>query len=391
MKKVVTVILALLLSFNVAQAAGKFDALLGELREEDTTSLTGYAKLAGTNTWTATNTFSKRVIIDGTDDKMLDVITTGTNGPAVRIVVPDSMAGNADCLLVEQADGTDIFKVDEDKDVYIGRNIDAAGDVSGNRVFGTTVIRSFAHVLADTYVRATGSDGVQSSRDDPLFKWLDTTAGENSFRADVGASVWALGSDNKGNGTFTDLITVTSNAANASVTTLTGAGGGILSLKECSAQPADPSEGHCVIWQSNGTGFGNDGDLCKITQAGGVLTTNTLSGPVYRGGASEFDYTNFTFDSSWHDLDLSAIVPQGARKVTIYGAVIDDTAGQQFRLRNNATTGSYVEAAWTVQVSGVIVTYAQTVCCDENRVVEYKCDPNLSNNSLLGLMVVDWE
>ena len=42
------------------------------------------------------------------------------------------------------------------------------------------------------------------------------------------------------------------------------------------AQPADPVEGACVIWQSNGTGYGDDGDLCIITQAGGVLYTNTI-------------------------------------------------------------------------------------------------------------------
>jgi len=248
----------------------------------------------------------------------------------------------------------------------------------------------------------------------------------NRFKMYSNWDIWALAVDDDGDGNYVDVIWVLTNSFQASITYLIGNGGGILQMKECSQQPGGPlTEGYREIWQSDGTGYGDDGDLCTVHQAGGILHTNTFamesyvdnivdtnsinymftrtsfwdtaynwvntSSTVYRGGASAFDYTNFTFDSSWHDLDLSAIVPQGARKVTIYGAVIDDTAGQQFRMRNNATTGSYVEAAWTVQVSGVIVTYAQEVYCDENRVIEYKCDPNLSNNSLLGFTVIGWE
>jgi len=196
--------------------------------------------LAAANTWTNLNTFS------GSLDKMLDVITTGTNGPAVRIVVPDSMAGNADCLLVEQADGTDIFKVDEDKDVYIGRNLDCYG--AWNVYNGL-----------------------------PTIYLYDTTGGDKHTLIQSDDGVFTIGTDTVAvPDTYTDLITVTSNAANASITTLTGWGGGILQLKECSAQPADPAEGHSVIWQSDGTGFGNDGDLCIITAAGGALYTNTI-------------------------------------------------------------------------------------------------------------------
>ena len=47
-------------------------------------------------------------------------------------------------------------------------------------------------------------------------------------------------------------------------------------LKERSADPSDPSEGKAVMWQSDGTGTGDDGDiLIKIT-AGGVTKTATL-------------------------------------------------------------------------------------------------------------------
>jgi hypothetical protein len=47
-------------------------------------------------------------------------------------------------------------------------------------------------------------------------------------------------------------------------------------LVEKSADPSDPAEGQSVMWQSDGTGTGDDGDiLIKIT-AGGVTKTATL-------------------------------------------------------------------------------------------------------------------
>lgn len=47
-------------------------------------------------------------------------------------------------------------------------------------------------------------------------------------------------------------------------------------MRESTSQPADPAEGSCVIWMSNGTGYGDDGDLCIVTQAGGTVYTNTI-------------------------------------------------------------------------------------------------------------------
>lgn len=52
--------------------------------------------------------------------------------------------------------------------------------------------------------------------------------------------------------------------------------GGAITMTELSADPANPSEGKMVIWMSDGTGTGDDGDvLVKIT-VGGVTKTTTL-------------------------------------------------------------------------------------------------------------------
>lgn len=49
-----------------------------------------------------------------------------------------------------------------------------------------------------------------------------------------------------------------------------------LGLNERSADPSDPSEGQSVLWQSDGTGSGDDGDIMIKITAGGVTKTTTL-------------------------------------------------------------------------------------------------------------------
>ena len=47
-------------------------------------------------------------------------------------------------------------------------------------------------------------------------------------------------------------------------------------LTEKSADPANPAEGSSVIWQSDGTGFGSDGDIIVKITAGGSTKAFTL-------------------------------------------------------------------------------------------------------------------
>lgn len=49
-----------------------------------------------------------------------------------------------------------------------------------------------------------------------------------------------------------------------------------LNLREKSADPGDPAEGESVVWQSDGTGSGDDGDIMVKITAGGVTKTVTL-------------------------------------------------------------------------------------------------------------------
>ena len=51
---------------------------------------------------------------------------------------------------------------------------------------------------------------------------------------------------------------------------------GFFTFTEKSADPADPAEGSHVMWQSDGTGAGADGDILVKITAGGVTKTATL-------------------------------------------------------------------------------------------------------------------
>ena len=50
----------------------------------------------------------------------------------------------------------------------------------------------------------------------------------------------------------------------------------LLHQQEQSADPADPPEGMSIIWQSDGTGAGDDGDILMKITAGGSTKTATL-------------------------------------------------------------------------------------------------------------------
>tara|TARA_B100000214_G_scaffold318027_1_gene252142 strand:+ start:5309 stop:6043 length:735 start_codon:yes stop_codon:yes gene_type:complete len=51
---------------------------------------------------------------------------------------------------------------------------------------------------------------------------------------------------------------------------------GALTLNEKSSDPSDPAEGQSVLWMSDGTGTGDDGDILMKITAGGVTKTVTL-------------------------------------------------------------------------------------------------------------------
>jgi hypothetical protein len=196
--------------------------------------------------WGANLTVKENLIVEGT--------------PTLPGLTDDSMADakhRHSELSASDGSPNPAVQVDEDGNVGIGTNApNDALDVVGNIVsrgasFTATMtpnILEFSRAGGTSYIKATSATGRLG------------LMGGNS--ASPHMTIWESG--NVGIGT--------DNSEGATKLEVNGA----LTLQERTSQPSDPAEGHCVIWLSNGTGVGDDGDLMIITQAGGVLYTNTI-------------------------------------------------------------------------------------------------------------------
>lgn len=51
---------------------------------------------------------------------------------------------------------------------------------------------------------------------------------------------------------------------------------GAITLNERTSEPSDPADGQAVIWLTDGTGFGDDGDVCVKVNVGGTVKSAVL-------------------------------------------------------------------------------------------------------------------
>lgn len=123
------------------------------------------------------------------------------------------------------------------------------------------------------------------------------------------------------------------------------------------------------------TGFSADGSV------GGIY--------IQRGGDPVSDYTQATLteDSAWHDLDLSAIIPVGAKAVSLSVAAKDGTVGQQLYIRPNGTTNNQYALVVNIQVANVWMSAQGFIALDSNRVVEYYLSSGMDYS---GITVTGW-
>jgi hypothetical protein len=130
--------------------------------------------------------------------------------------------------------------------------------------------------------------------------------------------------------------------------------------------------------------YTDGGDFVTLGWAGGAY--------IDRGNpASEaYDYTlsDFTTDATWRDLDLSAIVPAGAKAIQVFISIEDGTTEKYFFLRKNGNTSFYNVVGNRTQVANVLTSYTITVGCDANQVVEYRAS-NVTFTTI-NLMVAGW-
>jgi len=94
---------------------------------------------------------------------------------------------------------------------------------------------------------------------------------------------------------------------------------------------------------------------------------------VNRGDPAAVDFAvgDLTTDATYRDLDLSAIVPAGAKAVVLRVGINDDVAGSAVIFRRNGNTNTIVNANLNTQVANLGIAATMIVACDENRVIEY--------------------
>ena len=106
--------------------------------------------------------------------------------------------------------------------------------------------------------------------------------------------------------------------------------------------------------------------------ASGGLTLLTTSF-VDRGDPSvdDFNLLSFTTDKTWRDLDLSSIVPTGAKVVLLKALILDDAAGSYIFFRKNGNSNGIAAGGVYTQVANITTMTDINCACDTNRVIEY--------------------
>lgn len=92
-----------------------------------------------------------------------------------------------------------------------------------------------------------------------------------------------------------------------------------------------------------------------------------------RGNANYYDVltASLTTNGAWHDLDLSAIIPNNTTAVVLSVLVKDDAVGSTIQFRKNGNTAIYNRSFTVTQVADVYSVATIIVPCDEDGIIEY--------------------
>jgi hypothetical protein len=114
-------------------------------------------------------------------------------------------------------------------------------------------------------------------------------------------------------------------------------------------------------------------ELIAIEQALGLANAKNYQKYVDRGDPAtyDFDLSSLITDGAWHDLNLSSIVPAGAKAVHLRVEISDDVPNSVVRFRKNGNTNIHNAGVLKTQVANQEIDKDIIVSCDANRIIEY--------------------
>jgi hypothetical protein len=125
----------------------------------------------------------------------------------------------------------------------------------------------------------------------------------------------------------------------------------------------------------------------KAIADSGLLFTSFVD----RGDPSAVDFAHgaLTINGAYHNLDLSSIVPAGAKAVLIRLTLANATSGVYFRMRENGNSNTFNNFGYVIPTSsGPGQSVSAVVACDTDRVIEYAIEN--SGSWSIGLTVGGW-
>jgi hypothetical protein len=93
-----------------------------------------------------------------------------------------------------------------------------------------------------------------------------------------------------------------------------------------------------------------------------------------RGDPAAWDYkdADFTTDASWHDLDLSPIVPEHAKAVALFLGLLDNATGSYFQLRTKGNANTYNTSILRTQVANLYTDADLILALPASRTLQYR-------------------
>ena len=94
-------------------------------------------------------------------------------------------------------------------------------------------------------------------------------------------------------------------------------------------------------------------------------------------GAYDFIETDLKINSAWQAMDLSSIVPAGAKAVCLMVRMIDNLPGKAIFFRKYGNVGVRNYSILFTQVANITVAADMIVACDQNRIIEYYAETGI--------------